>query len=244
MASQQTQAEFLLNLENVDWYACYHSACHGGDFFDGLAVGDRLLFLLTDVAGERLNAAEVMQQAQEAFRRNARTLFAGGDVNESDALAELAHAVNVALVEAAGGVRFSPTFLGCFNAALGILTYCNGGNLLALFREAAGVRVLEASAMPLGLFTHLTFEAVVLAFQPGDALLITTKGVAESKKGREEFGVARAVEFFTHTGKMSAAEICTEVLRQAYEFASPPRWYLLEKPAAQEDLTALALIRS
>ena len=54
---------------------------------------------------------------------------------------------------------------------LGILTYCNAGSLLALLRDGANVRVLESGGMPLGLFTHTTFEAVVLALQEGDALL-------------------------------------------------------------------------
>ena len=31
--------------------------------------------------------------------------------------------------------------------------------------------------MSLGLFTHTTFEATILALQKGDALLVVTKGV-------------------------------------------------------------------
>ena len=66
---------------------------------------------------------------------------------------------------------------------LGILTYCNAGSLLALFLEGGNVRVLESSGMPLGLFTHTTFEAMILALQEGDTLLVVTKGVTESRRG-------------------------------------------------------------
>ena len=162
-----------------------------GDFFDGLAVGSRVLFLLTDIAGAQVEGDAAVAGVQNAFRQKAQELFAAPDVNESDAIAALAHAVNLALIEAAQGLRFAPTFLACFNLTLGILTYCNAGSLLALSREAGNVRVLESNGMPLGLFSHTTFEAVIRVFHEGDALLVVTKGVTESRRGSSEFGGER-----------------------------------------------------
>jgi serine phosphatase RsbU (regulator of sigma subunit) len=228
-------------LEGVDLHACCFSECRGGDFFDGLTVGERALFLLTDVAGERPTAQQVTQKAQGVFREKAQEIFARPEVNESDAVAELAHALNLALIEAAGGVRFSPTFLGCFNQTLSILTYCNAGNLVALFREGSQVRVLESNAMSLGLFSHTTFEAAVLALQIGDALLLATKGVNESKSGKEEFGVERMMKLLSDSPSLPASELCTLLLQQAHDFADVPRWP--KKQAPDQDLTALALIR-
>ena len=66
-------------------------------------------------------------------------------------------------MEAANGVLFAPTFLGCFNSTLGILTYCNAGRVLAIFRDATSVCVLERGGIPLGLFSHVTYEPAVLA---------------------------------------------------------------------------------
>jgi serine phosphatase RsbU (regulator of sigma subunit) len=235
-------------LDGVDLHARYHSECRRGDFFDGLPVGQRVLFLLTDIAGTRVQAHEVALAVQRVFRQRAEELFEGSDVNESDAIAELAHEVNLSLIEAADGVRFAPTFLGCFNGKLGILTYCNAGSLLALFRDGGNVRVLESSGMPLGLFTHTTFEAMILAFQEGDALLITTKGVTESKRGGAEFGVERVARLLGNSTAESASEIGDAVLREAYEFANHPWGRLLgffqrRTRCGQEDLTALALVR-
>jgi hypothetical protein len=231
----------------VDIYARSHAECRGGDFFDGVAIGQRVIFLLTDIAGPRVEAHAVAFALQATFRENAQAMFAVDDINESDALAALAHVVNVSLVEAVAGVRLAPTFLGCFNKSLGILSYCNAGNLLALVRDGSEVKVLESGGMPLGLFTHTTFEAAVLAFQPGDALLVVTKGVIESRRGSAEFGVERVERMFEESSSQSASALCDAVLQQAYDHANDPWSRVLGLFRASEqrgldDLTALALI--
>jgi serine phosphatase RsbU (regulator of sigma subunit) len=230
----------------VDLHARHHSPCRGGDFFDAFEVGQRVLFLLTDIAG--LQAREVLSQLQNVFRQKAQELFAGSDVNESDALAELAHVFNLALIEAAQGVHIAPTFLGCFNLAHGILSYCNAGNLLALVRSEGNVHVLESSGMSLGLFTHTTFEATVLALQQGDAVLVVTKGVTGSRRGGTEFGVQRVTRTLRNKTAASAAAICEAVLREAHDFAHHPWSRFLSlfhrsNRCKQDDLTALALVR-
>ena len=64
-------------LDGVDLHARYHSECRGGDFFDGLPVGQRVLFLLTDIAGTRVQAHQVALEVQKVFRQRAQELFAG-----------------------------------------------------------------------------------------------------------------------------------------------------------------------
>jgi serine phosphatase RsbU (regulator of sigma subunit) len=235
------------SIDAVDVYARHYSDCRGGDFFDGLAIGPRVLFLLTDIAGPRLEVRGLMLQVQDAFRQNAQALFTGSAVNESDAMAALAHEVNLALSETARHARMAPTFLGCFNVTLGILTYCNAGSLLALLRDGANVRLLESGGMPLGLFTHTTFEAVVLALRQGDALLTVTKGVTESRRGATEFGIERVEQLLKRSTADSASEICDLVLQQAYDHANHPWSRILGLLHAgqrgQDDLTALALVR-
>jgi len=165
----------LTRLEGLDISARYHSERRGGDFFDGLTTGSRLVFLLTDIAGPRAEAHAIASEAQVAFRQSALELFSPVGANESESIAALAHEVNRSLMEAASGVRFAPTFLGCFNTTLGILTYCNAGRVVAVFRDARSVCVLERGGVPFGLFTHVTYEPAVLAFEPQDKLLLVTK---------------------------------------------------------------------
>ncbi len=237
----------LMRMEGLDLSARYHSDRCGGDFFDGIAVGSRLVFLLTDIAGPRSEAHAIAAEAQVAFRQTARELFDAVDANESEAIATLAHEVNRSLIEAARGVRFAPTFLGCFNLTLGILTYCNAGQVQAVFRDAESAHVLERGGVPFGLFTHVTYEPAVLAFEPGDKLLLVTKGVTESRQGAAEFGTKRVERLLERSNGDSAAEICDTVLREAYDFGNHP-WarvydFLRARKRSHEDLTAVALVR-
>jgi serine phosphatase RsbU (regulator of sigma subunit) len=237
----------LTHLEGLDLSARYHSDRCGGDFFDGVAIGSRLVFLLTDIAGPRSEAHAIAAEAQTAFRQTVRDLFSAPGANESEAIAVLAHDVNRSIIEAANGVRFAPTFLGCFNLTLGILTYCNAGRVLAVFRDAESAHVLERGGVPLGLFTHVTYEPAVLAFEPGDKLLLVTKGVIESRQGSAEFGAKRIERLLERSNGDSAAQICDTVLQEAYDFGNHP-WarvydFLHARKRSHEDLTAVALVR-
>jgi serine phosphatase RsbU (regulator of sigma subunit) len=238
----------LAKLQGLDLSARYHSDRCRGDFFDALAIGSRLIFLLTDIAGPRVETHVIAAEAQVAFRERAWDLFGATAANESDAIAILAHDVNRSLMDAANGVRFAPTFLGCFNTTLGILTYCNAGRVLAVFSDAKSACVLERGGVPLGLFTHVTYEPAVLAFEPQDKLLLVTKGVTESRRGAAEFGAKRVERLLEHSNGDSASEICDNVLREAFAFGNHPwsRVYDFLHPRKQrshEDLTAVALVR-
>jgi serine phosphatase RsbU (regulator of sigma subunit) len=238
----------LSRLNGLDISARYHADRCGGDFFDGLTIGFRVVFLLTDIAGPRAETHAIAAQAQVAFRQRAQELFEPVDANESDAIAVLAHDVNRSLMEAANGVRFAPTFLGCFNAALGILTYCNAGRVLAIFRDTTGACVLERGGVPLGLFSHVTYEPAILAFESRDKLLLVTKGVTDSRRGASEFGVKRIERLLEQSNGDSASQICDNVLREAYDFGNHPwsRIYdflFTSRERNSEDLTAVALVR-
>lgn len=238
----------LTSLYGLDVSARYYADRTGGDFFDAVTVGARLIFLLTDIAGARSETQFIAAEAQIAFRQTACRLFGPAEANESEAIAALAHEVNRAFIEAAKGVRFAPTFLGCFNLTLGIMTYCNAGRIVAVFGDASSAYVLERGGVPLGLFTHVTYEPAVLAFQPGDKLLLATKGVTESRRGATEFGVKRMERLLERSNGHSAARICDTLLREAYDYGNHPwaRIYELlhaRKKRTRDDLTAVAIVR-
>jgi serine phosphatase RsbU (regulator of sigma subunit) len=164
-----------------------------------------------------------------------------------DTLGILAHEVNQSIYSSAGGSRLAPTFLGCFNLPLGLLAYINSGAPPAIVRDSDGTRALGNVTMPLGLFTHLTFEPAIQAFEPGARLLLVTKGILEANRGREQFGVERATAVLENIPDGSAFDLCTVTLEDAHEFRKPP-WYSPErlpfvKPQRAEDLTAVALVR-
>jgi serine phosphatase RsbU (regulator of sigma subunit) len=127
------------------------------------------------------------------------------------------------------------------------LTYCNAGRVLAVFRDTSSACVLERGGVPLGLFTHVTYEPAVLAFEPQDKLLLVTKGVTESRRGATEFGVKR-IERALEQSNGSASQICDNVLREAYDFGNHPwskmyDFLFTRRQRSTEDLTAVALVR-
>jgi serine phosphatase RsbU (regulator of sigma subunit) len=234
-------------LNGLDLHARYFSSRTGGDFFDAVAAGPHVVFFLTDIAGTRDQAHTIASAAQDTFRLRVPQLFTTEVINMMDTLGILAHEVNQTIYDAAGGSRLAPTFLGCYNLHLGLLAYINSGGQPAIFRDSDGTRVLGHVTMPLGLFTHLTFEPAIQAFEPGARLLLVTKGILEARRGRDQFGVERVTAVLENFPNGSAFDLCGVTLEDAHEFRKAP-WYSLErlpftKPDSVDDLTAVALVR-
>lgn len=234
----------LGKVEGLDLHAQYHSERTGGDFFDAVSVGSRVVFLLSDIAGRRKQADPVAAETQDVFRVRAVELFGASDANLMDGTAMLVQAVNLALMGAAKQVRYAPTFVGCYDVQLGVLAYINGGGQTAVIRDADGTRMLPNVSMPLGLFTHLTYQPSMQVFEPGATLLVVTKGVTESMQGRTPFGAERVVDLMKESAAESAAEVCQVVLETARGFEKR-RWGRLRFGwgAVREDMTALAMVR-
>jgi serine phosphatase RsbU (regulator of sigma subunit) len=94
---------------------------------------------------------------------------------------------------------------------------------------------LEANGLPLGLFTHSTYEAQVSVLLPGAVLLLASRGLLESRHKDEEFGLERLKEVM-QTGKYhTAQELCNQVLQEAQQFTGAP--------LVHNDVTAISLLR-
>ena len=238
----------LPHFEGLDLKARYHSDRCGGDFFDAVATGSRVMFILTDIAGQRAEAHAIAVEVQKVFRTRAQELFEARDANESEGIALLTRDVNRSLIEAAHGVHFAPAFLGCFNLTLGLLTYHNAGRLLAVFHDTSSVRVLDDGGIPLGLFTHSTYEPAILAFEPHAKLLLVTKGITERRRGGTTFGIERVTRILENTNTDSALRISEAVLKEACNFDKNPWWRLYDflhprQRCSRDDLTAVTLVR-
>jgi serine phosphatase RsbU (regulator of sigma subunit) len=241
------QPTVLPPLPGVDLYARYHSTRTGGDFFDAVVVGPHMVFLLTDIAGERDEAHTIAAGVQDILRSQAPQLFGIDGINLMDTLAALTHEINLAIYNAAGGSRLAPTFVGCFDLSLGLLAYINAGGPSPVLSDSDGTRTLGHVTVPLGLFTHMTYEPAIQALEPGARLLLVTKGILESRQGRTDFGEERVINIVEEHILGSAPELSQTILDQAHDFRKLP-WYSLQnlpftKPERGEDLTAVALVR-
>lgn len=243
----------LPEIESLDMKARYHSPRSGGDFFDGVALDSRVVFLLMDIAGKRPETHAIAVDVQNVFRTRAEELFRHSDANESEGIAVLARDINHSLIDAAHGVRLAPSFLGCYNLTLNILTYHYAGHLLAMFHDTEKTRVLEPSGIPFGLFTHSTYEPAVLGFDRHAKLLLVTKGItetegtAESQREPTMFD-AEHIRVLLESSTPDAASICEAVLGVADESGDHPRsraydFFHLRNRKSSDDVTAVALVR-
>src|SRR5262249_52384574 len=72
---------------------------------------------------------------------------------------------------------------------LGTVCYFNAGHMPGLLRDETGITELHATGLPLGLFSHCTPDASIVALAPGSALLVVSRGTVEAKRKGEELGM-------------------------------------------------------
>jgi serine phosphatase RsbU (regulator of sigma subunit) len=230
------QAE-VPDLRSAQLAAAYYGERKGGDLYDFVRVTpNRVIFGLLDMAGRLQDNGAVISAAQSTFRARSPELFSADDVNEADAMAELCLELNRAIMAAEGGIRSCPAFAGCYNEDLGTICYFNAGHTPGLLRDMTGISELKATGLPLGLFSHATCEAPLVALPPGSALLLVSKGLLEGKNRREEFGLERVKTGMQQAVNESARDLCATVIDDVQQF--------MRKPPIHNDVTALALVRS
>jgi sigma-B regulation protein RsbU (phosphoserine phosphatase) len=222
-------------LTNAEIGAMFRGERAGGDLYDSIRVNPcRVLFGLLDVAGHRGDIQPILSEAQSVFREVGSALLAPPEANEADALTELFVHLNHAILESAGRVCSCPAFAGCYNEDLGVVCYVNAGHTPGLVRHSPQVSQLEATGLPLGLFTHATWDAPIIALEPAAALLMVSRGVVEVRSNDQEFGLDGVSTAFVQASLSSAHEVCADVLKAAHEFSGTTE---------DNDLTALTLLR-
>ncbi len=227
-------------LRHAEIAAVYSGQRVAGDFYEFLRVGpSRMLFVLLDIAGLRADTREILIAVQKTFRILAPELLSGEDFNETTAMIELCYAMNLTILR--GGLRSCPAFLGCYNEDLGTVCYANAGHTPGLLRDGTGITLLEATGLPLGLFSHTMQSAAACHLVPGSALLVVSRGIVEAdgveaNHGETEFGLDGVKESFQRAIVPSARDLCLSVLQAARKFAPVT--------PAQNDFTTLALVRS
>ena len=226
-------------LRQAEIAAVYSGQRVAGDFYEFLRVGpSRMLFVLLDIAGLRADTREILIAVQKTFRTLAPELFAGEDFNETTAMIELCNEMNLTILR--GGLRSCPAFLGCYNEDLGTVCYANAGHTPGLLRDYTGITPLDATGLPLGLFSHTMQSAAACHLVPGSALLVVSRGIIEAQRVEAEhegaeFGLDGVKESFQNATALTARELCLTMLQAARKFtpATP----------THNDLTTLCLVR-
>lgn len=222
-------------LRHAEIAAVYSGDRVAGDFYEFLRVGpSRMLFVLLDVAGTRAGTREILIEVQKTFRNRAPQLFFGDDFNETIAMIELCYEMNRTIMR--GGLRSCPAFLGCYNEDLGTLCYANAGHPPGMLRDSAGITLLGATGLPLGLFSHTTQSAAACHLVAGSALVVVSRGIIEAESAGEEFGLEGVKQGFQNATLAGAHDLCVAVVEAARQFTPTT--------PSHNDLTALALVRN
>jgi serine phosphatase RsbU (regulator of sigma subunit) len=238
-------------LRHAEIAAIYLGQRIAGDFYEFLRLGtSRLLFVLLDIAGLRTDNRPTLIALQKTFRTRAPELFAEEDLNESTSMSELCYEMNRTIMSE--GVRSCPAFIACYNEDLGTLCYANAGHMPPLFRDHAGISLLPATGLPLGLFSHTTQSASTCHLAAGSALVVVSSGIVEAlSTGTEtmennaalaevemgsDFAMEKVKSIFEADPLNSAPELCLAMLRAAQESAP-----VITQNA---DFTALALVKN
>jgi len=223
------------SLQGAELAVAYFSSRAGGDLHDFRRVGpNRFLFGLLDVAGKRETSGPVLQAAQACFRSSAEELFVADELNESDAMIELARRLNLEIMRAAGGVRSCPAFAGCYNEELGTVCYVNAGHTPGLLRDDASVVELPATGLPLGLFSLAPTDARIVGLGPKASLAVVSRGVVEAESRNAEFGL-EGVKSVVQADHASAKDLSQNILQRVQDF--------MRMAPKHNDVTALTLIR-
>ncbi len=227
-------------LRHAEIAAVYTGQRVAGDFYEFLRVGpSRMLFGLLDIAGLRADTREILIAVQKTFRTLAPELLSGEDFNETTAMIELCSEMNLTILR--GGLRSCPAFIGCYNEDLGTVCYANAGHTPGLLRDNTGITLLEATGLPLGLFSHTMQSAATCHLVPGSALLVVSRGIVEAdyvnaENQGAEFGLDGVKQSFQQATAHSATELCLTMLQAARKFTP--------MTPTHNDLTTLALVRN
>src|SRR6516165_4700131 len=141
----------------------------GGDWFDAIALGDRLVLIVGDVVGHGVEAAAVMSQLRTALRMQ---ISAGHTIAEALEAVDRFH-------EQVPGSKSATVCVGSLDFATGEFQYCTAGHPPPLLVSAdANSRYAEPSgAGPLGSGTGFPVRTEVL--ETCDSVLLYSDGLIE-----------------------------------------------------------------
>jgi sigma-B regulation protein RsbU (phosphoserine phosphatase) len=154
-----------------------------GDYVDLLPLGDRLYFMLGDVAGKGIAASLLMAQLHAMFRSL---------IPFTDSLDGLMQRASALLCESSLPAQYA-TLVSGYLGSDGAVVISNAGHPPPLtVSPKRPQREVEATGVPLGLFCESRFSSAELTLRAGDTLLVYSDGLSEARNPEgEEYGAHR-----------------------------------------------------
>jgi len=216
-----------------EWQIHYHYESAGpvsGDYCDLIhsdgQAGD-LLFLLGDVSGKGVAASMLMSHLHAMFRSLASV---GRPLDQLVALA------NRVFCESTIAGQFATLVCGRAGRS-GEVEICNAGHCPTLLVRNGEVSPIEATGLPLGMFSNGEFPVQKIKLSPGDTLFLYTDGLSEMRDPSSvEYGLGRLAKFVGQQHTLAPQALTSACLQDVRAFsAGAPRL---------DDLTIMVLQRA
>lgn len=198
---------------------CRPARSVSGDYYDFIPLGtDRLVLAVGDISGKGISAALLMATVHafvrayslepemvltpaalgvRAFSNGDPSMYYRGDgITQSQLVPGMLMAtLNYQLFRSTPPEKYATMFLGCYDATVRELKYCNAGHLPPIMLSGNGcVSRLETSGTVIGLFDDTTYDESTIGMQPGDIFVAFSDGVTEPENKSREFGEERLIE--------------------------------------------------
>ena len=205
----------------------------GGDWFDAIALGDRLVLVVGDVVGHGVEAAAVMSQLRTALRMQ---------ISLGHTIVEALEAVD-RFREHVPGSKSATLCVGSLDFATGEFQYCTAGHPPPLLVSAgANSRYAEPSgAGPLGSGTGFPVRTEVL--EVGDSVLLYSDGLIERPGRPLGASTAEFAELAANIVGGSSGFVIDAPGRPIDRICSETLELLLRSTGYKDDVTLLAAQR-
>ena len=157
----------------------------GGDYCDLIPPTETsqnrsLTFVIADVAGKGIAASLLTSHLHATFR-----ILAGMGL-ELDSILEVA---NRLFCESTTSGQYATLICGRISNN-GVVEIASAGHLPALVISRDGVKKIDATGLPLGIFPASRYSVHRFQLEPGDSLLLYTDGISEARDlAGEEYGI-------------------------------------------------------
>lgn len=215
----------------------------GGDFFDCIELpGGQIGLVVADVCGKGVPAALFVALTRSLLRAASLAPWAfqeGGGLDADTVLAGAMWFTNDYIAGEHGESNmFITLFYGVLEPETGVLSYINAGHNdpLIISPGGAAIRMLESSALPVGIVGGQVFETSETTIAPGETLVGFSDGITEAMNAAgEPYGDDRLLEILgRHAG--APAQALVETIAHAVDE------YVAGAPQA-DDMTLLIISR-
>ena len=182
----------------------------GGDYYDFMVEGGRLLIALGDVSGKGTGAALLMTVLRASVRAH------WTEPSLKDAVAR----INRTVCQNVPSSKYVTFFLAELDPHTGRLRFVNAGhNPPLLVRAEGAVERLEDGGLVLGMFENVTYDGGAVEMALGDTLLVYSDGVTETWNPEgDEFGEESLIPFVVGGRHLDAEELQEAILKELERF--------------------------